>query len=172
MAGHKVNLCLIMARSDNGTIGADNALPWHISSDLKNFKRLTLGKPVIMGRKTFESIGKPLKGRTNIVATRDPQWSAGGMIVCHDLKDAVETARAQASTDGVDEIMVIGGAEIYARLLIDADRIYLTEVHRRYDGDVWFTAPDKTQWKEVSRERFAPDDEGGPSYSFVVLNRL
>jgi|TARA_B110000438_G_scaffold151452_1_gene145521 dihydrofolate reductase len=171
MASQKAHLCLIMARADNGTIGADNALPWHISSDLKNFKRLTTGKPVIMGRKTFDSIGKPLKGRTNIVVTRDPQWNVSGAIVCHDLKDAIETARTQAATDGVDEIMVIGGAEIYARLLNDADRIYLTEVHQRYEGDAWFTAPDKTQWKEMSRERFAPDDEGGPSYSFVVLNR-
>jgi len=171
MASQKVHLCLIMARADNGTIGADNALPWHISSDLKNFKCLTTGKPVIMGRKTFDSIGKPLKGRTNIVVTRDPQWNVSGTIVCHDLKEAIETGRTQAATDGVNEIMVIGGAEIYVRLLKDADRIYLTEVHQRYEGDAWFTAPDKTQWKEMSRERFAPDDEGGPSYSFVVLNR-
>ena len=86
MASQKVNLCLIMARADNGTIGADNALPWHISSDLKNFKRLTTGKPVIMGRKTFESIGKPLKGRTNIVVTRDPQWNVSGTIVAMTSK--------------------------------------------------------------------------------------
>ncbi len=166
-----VKLCMIMARADNGTIGADNTLPWHISSDLKNFKRLTMGKPVIVGRKTFDSIGKPLKGRTNIVVTRDPEWGANGTVICHDLKEAERVARDQAATDGVNEVMVIGGAEIYARLLNDADRIYLTEVHRRYDGDAWFTAPDKTQWKEVSRERFAPDDEGEPPYSYVVLDR-
>jgi dihydrofolate reductase len=171
MNGGGIKLSLIMARADNGTIGADNALPWHISSDLKNFKRLTTGKPVIMGRKTFESIGKPLKGRTNIVVTRQTDWFAGDTVVCHDLKNAVKAARLQATNDNVDEIMVIGGAEIYARLLNEADRIYLTEVHRRYDGDAWFTAPDKTQWKEISRERFAPDDEGGPSYSFIVLDR-
>ena len=160
-----------MARSDNGTIGANNALPWRISSDLKHFKNLTMGKPIIMGRKTYDSIGKPLKGRTNIVATRDKCWKADGILVCHNLVDAIQKANAQAQRDGVEEIMVIGGAEIYARLINDADRIYLTEVHRRYDGDVWFTAPDKNNWKEVSRERFAPDDESGPSFSFVVFDR-
>ncbi|NKB45900.1 MAG: dihydrofolate reductase [Alphaproteobacteria bacterium] len=160
-----------MARAENGTIGADNALPWHISADLKNFKRLTMGKPVVMGRNTFESIGKPLKGRANIVITRQPDWAADGTVVCHDIKEAVSTAKAQAKKDGVDEVMVIGGAEIYARVLNEADRFYLTEVHRRYDGDAWFTAPDKTQWKETDRERFAPDEEGGPSYSFVSFDR-
>ncbi len=171
MGGGAVKLCMIMARAENGTIGADNALPWHISSDLKNFKRLTMGKPLIMGRKTFESIGKPLKGRTNIVITRDPDWNANGTIVCHDLKEAEKLAQDQAIKDGVDEIIIAGGAEIYARFLNDVDRIYLTEVHRRYDGDAWFTMPDKTQWNEISRERFGPDDEGEPSYSFVVLDR-
>ena len=171
MTGGTIKLCLIMARAENGTIGAENSLPWHISSDLKNFKLLTMGRPVIMGRKTFESMGKPLKGRTNIVITRQDGWTAPGTTVVYDVKDALKAARDQATADGVDEIMVIGGAEIYARLLNDADRIYLTEVHRRYDGDAWFTAPDKTQWNETSRERFAPDDEGGPSYSFVVLER-
>ncbi len=171
MAEGKPKLSLIMARAENGTIGADNALPWHISSDLKNFKKLTMGKPVLMGRKTFESIGKPLKGRTNIVITRQADWSAPGVIVCHDIKEAVALSKQKASDEGAEEIMVIGGAEIYARVLLEADRIYLTEVHRHYEGDAWFTAPDKTQWKELSRERFPPDDEGGPSYSFVVFDR-
>ena len=171
MISQKPALCLIMARSDNGTIGANNALPWRISSDLRHFKNLTMGKPIIMGRKTYDSIGKPLKGRTNIVATRDKCWKVAGILVCHDLADAVEKANAQAQKDGVEEIMVIGGAEIYARLINDADRIYLTEVHRRYDGDAWFMAPDKNNWKEVSRERLPPDDESGPSFSFVVFDR-
>jgi dihydrofolate reductase len=171
MSESKVKVCLIMARAENGTIGVDNALPWHISADLKNFKRLTMGKPVVMGRKTFESIGKPLKGRANIVITRQADWSASGAIVCHDVKEAVKAAKAEAAKDGVDEVMVIGGAEIYARVLNDADRFYLTEVHRRYEGDAWFTAPDKTQWKEISRERYAPDEEGEPSYSFVAFER-
>jgi dihydrofolate reductase len=167
----KVKLCLIMARAENGTIGVNNTLPWNISSDLKNFKRLTMGKPVVMGRKTFESIGKPLKGRANIVITRQADWVATGVIVCHDIKDAVETAKFEAEKEAVDEVMVIGGAEIYGRVLNDADRFYLTEVHRRYEGDACFTAPNKTQWKEVSRERFVPDEEGGPSYSFVAYER-
>ncbi len=166
-----IKLSLIMARAENGTIGADNALPWHISSDLKNFKKLTMAKPVVMGRKTFESIGKPLKGRTNIVVTRQQDWQADGVTICHDVKEAVTAAKKAAVDDGVDEVMIIGGAEIYARLLLEADRIYLTEVHRRYEGDAWFTAPDKTQWKEISRERFPPDDQDGPSYSFVVFDR-
>ena len=171
MSGTKIRLCLIMARAENGIIGADNALPWHISADLKNFKRLTMGKPVVMGRKTFESIGKPLKGRANIIITRQSDWSASGAIVCHDIKEAVKTAKTQAEKNGVDEVMVIGGAEIYARVLNEADRFYLTEVHRPYEGDAWFAAPDKTQWTETSRERFGPDKEGGPSYSFVSLDR-
>ena len=171
MGEGRIKLSLIMARAENGTIGTDNALPWHISSDLKNFKKLTMGKPILMGRKTFESIGKPLKGRVNIVITRQAGWTASDVTVCRDIKDAVSVAKQQASKDGAGEVMVIGGAEIYARLLLEADRIYLTEVHRRYDGDAWFTAPDKAHWKEVSRERFPPDDEGGPSYSFVVLDR-
>lgn len=164
-------LSLIMARAENGTIGADNALPWHISSDLRNFKKVTMAKPVIMGRKTYESIGKPLKGRTNIVVTRQTDWRADGVVVCHDVKEAVAAAKKAAADTDADEVMVIGGAEIYARLLLEADRIYLTEVHRRYEGDAWFTAPDKTQWKEVSRERFPPDDQDGPSFSFVVYDR-
>ncbi|MDG2244182.1 MAG: dihydrofolate reductase [Rhodospirillaceae bacterium] len=171
MSGSKIMLCLIMARAENGTIGADNALPWHISADLKNFKRLTMGKPVVMGRKTFESIGKPLKGRANIVITRQSDWSASGAIVCHDIKEAVRTAKAQAEKDDVNEVMVIGGAEIYARVINDADRFYLTELHRPYEGDAWFAAPDKTKWGETSRERFGPDEEGGPSYSFVCFDR-
>lgn len=171
MAAAKAKLCLIMARAENGTIGVDNTLPWRISADLKYFKRMTQGKPVVMGRKTFDSIGKPLKGRTNIVVTRQKEWSAPGVTVCHDIRSAVDTAKAQAVADGVDEVMIMGGAELYARLLIEADRFYLTEVHRPYEGDAWFTAPDKTHWKEVSRERFAPDEEGGPPYSFVVLER-
>lgn len=171
MEGGSTKLCLIMARADNGTIGADNGIPWHISPDLKYFKKVTTGKPVIMGRKTYDSIGKPLKGRTNIVVTRDQEWAAKGVVVCHDLREAEKTARERAVADGVDEIMVIGGAEIYARFLNAADRIYLTEVHRRYEGDAWFTTPDKTEWKEVFRERYPPDDEGGPSYSWVVLDR-
>ena len=130
-----------------------------------------MNKPVIMGRRTYDVLGKPLDGRTNIVVTRQRDWSAEGVTVCHDVKDAVRTAKAQAERDGVDEVMVIGGAEIYARVLNEADRIYLTEVHRPYEGDAWFTAPDKTQWKETARERFPPDEEGGPSYSFVTLDR-
>jgi len=171
MGQGSIKLSLIMARAENGTIGIDNTLPWHISSDLKNFKKVTMAKPVIMGRKTFESIGKPLPGRTNIVITRQADWQVKGAIVCHDVKEAVTSAKKAAADTDAEEIMVIGGAEIYARLLLEADRIYLTEVHRHYEGDAWFTAPDKTQWKEISRERFPPDDQDGPSYSFVVFDR-
>ena len=160
-----------MARADNGIIGAENKLPWHISSDLKHFKHLTFGKPIIMGRKTFESIGKPLKGRTNIVVTRDQEWTADGTVVCNDPKKAQGFAKDCAAKDGVGEIMVAGGAEIYGSFINDADRIYLTEVHRYYDGDACFTALDKRLWKEVSRDWFEPDDAGGPPYSFVVLDR-
>lgn len=160
-----ITLCLIVARAENGVIGADGKLPWHISADLKHFKALTVGKPVIMGRKTYESIGKPLPRRTNIVVTRNANWRADGVQVATDFPTALALAYEDAHRTGVDEVMVIGGAEIYAAALLQAKRIYLTEIHRAYDGDARFSV-DLSGWRETSRERQA---ENGVEFSFVTL---
>lgn len=131
----RVVVSLIVARAENGVIGVNGALPWHISEDLKFFKAQTVGKPIIMGRKTYESIGKPLPRRTNIVVTRDKAWTAEGVVVAHDVPIALALGYEDALRTGVEEMMVIGGAEIYAQALPHAHRIYLTEVHRAYEGD-------------------------------------
>jgi dihydrofolate reductase len=125
---------------------------------------MTMGKPVVMGRKTFQSIGKPLPGRPNIVVTRDPAWAADGVQVAHGLDQALDLAAGLAAGG---EVMVIGGAELFNATLATAGRLYLTEVHRDYQGDVFFPRPDPAAWREVSRE----DHAGDPSYSFVVLER-
>lgn len=162
-------LSLIVARAANGVIGNNGALPWHISADLKHFKALTVGKPVIMGRKTFTSIGKPLPGRHNIVMTRDASWRVGGVTVAANLAEAVAAAgldpRARA-----DEIMVIGGATIYAEALPSARRVYLTEVHAAPVGDTVLPPFDPAQWHEVARVDY-PAQHEHPGYSFVTLER-
>ena len=164
-------LSLIAAMSENGVIGKDNAMPWHISADLKNFRRLTMGKPVIMGRRTFESIGKPLPGRPNLVISRDPTYRPAGAVVC-DGPDAARDAASKLAGDArVDEIMVIGGAEIYAAFLPNADRLYVTEVHARIDGDARFPAFDPGEWVEISRDARDPETGDGPRFSFVMYDR-
>ena len=151
---------LVVARADNGVIGRDNALPWRIPADLAHFKRLTLGKPVIMGRRTFESIGRPLPGRTNIVLTRDPAWRADGVVVAGSLADAL---------DGQVNVAVIGGAQVYADALPLATRVHLTEVHMAPEGDTRLPAFDG-DWRETGREDHAADGTT-PAYSFVTLER-
>ena len=158
-------LSLIVAVADNGVIGRDNALPWHLPGDLKYFRRVTMGKPVVMGRKTFESIGKALPGRINIVVTATAGWAADGVEVAPSLPAALDLARRPAPEA---EVMVIGGARLFEAALEQADRLYLTEVHGRFAGDVFFNRPDPARWREVSRE----DVPGDPSYSFVVLEKL
>lgn len=162
-------LVLVVARAKNGVIGRDNALPWRISADLRRFKRLTIGKPVIMGRRTFESIGKPLPGRHNIVLTRDVGWRADGVTVAPNLAEAVAAAgldpRARAP-----EIMVIGGAGVFAEALPSATRIELTEVHAAPEGDTVMAAPDPAAWRETAREDHAAEGDQ-PAYSFVTLVR-
>ncbi len=165
-----MQLVLIVARARNGVIGNAGALPWHLPEDLKRFKRMTVGKPVIMGRKTFESIGKPLPGRHNIVLTHDKGWIAKGITVAPNLAEAIAAAgldpRARA-----DEIMVIGGAQIYAQSLPSATRIELTEVDTAPVGDTLLPAFDPARWREVARE--AHGAEGSlPSYAFVTLVRI
>jgi dihydrofolate reductase len=170
MSPDPVTVALILARAENGVIGAGGKLPWHISADLKHFKALTLGKPVIMGRKTFDSIGKPLPRRSNIVVTRDPGWRAEGVVVAHDLPTALALAYEAAHRTGADEVMVIGGAEIYAQAMAHARRIHLTEVHRDYAGDTRLDL-DLAGWHERARAAHAGETPGGPAFSFVTLER-
>ncbi|MBL8642289.1 MAG: dihydrofolate reductase [Rhodospirillaceae bacterium] len=165
-----VIVALIVARAENGVIGVDGKLPWHISEDLKFFKAQTVGKPVIMGRKTYASIGKPLPRRTNIVVTRDKTWTAEGVVVAHDLATALAVGYEDAHRTGADEVMVIGGAEIYAQVLPHARRIYLTEVHRAYDGDAKLNL-DLTGWEETRCAPHKNDKPGEPDFTFVTLER-
>lgn len=164
-----MRVSLIVAMTADRVIGRDGRLPWHIPSDLRHFKALTLGKPVIMGRRTFESIGRALAGRPNIVVTRDRGFRAAGIAVAHGLADALTMARGMSAGDD-GEAMVIGGAEIFADALPRADRLYLTEVHRAVAGDTFFPDYDRAEWAEVAREDH-PGDDAEPGYSFVVLER-
>lgn len=168
-----MRLAMIAAQSENRVIGTNNKLPWYLPEDLKYFKRVTLGKPIIMGRKTFESIGRPLPGRTNIVITRNPDWHHSGACVraVHSLQAAVELAESLALINGFEESVIIGGAEIYALALPRADRIYLTQVHAEVQGDAYFPALDDAQWQEVAREDFTAIEPNPYDYSFIVLNR-
>ncbi len=161
-----VRLALIAAVAHNGVIGRGGELPWRIPADLQFFKAITMGKPMIMGRRTFESIGKALPGRANIVVTRSADFSADDVEVAGNLDQALEIA---AGT-GADEVMVIGGGEIYAAALPRADRLYLTEVHIDAAGDVRFPAFDRAQWRELSRDDHAAAGDN-PSFSFVTLER-
>ena len=167
-----IDLAVIVAVAENGVIGRNNALPWHLPEDLRYFKRVTMGKPIVMGRKTFESIGRPLPGRTNIVITRQPDYTADGVKVVSGLDEALALAEDVALIDGVGELMVIGGAEIYREAIARARRLYLTEVHASIEGDAYLPEIDWSLWREVSRESW-PATEASPfSYSFVVFEHL
>ncbi len=159
-------VALIVAVAANGVIGKDNALPWHIPADLKWFKRNTLGKPVIMGRKTWVSIGRPLPGRPNIVVTRQADWSAPGAHAAHCLDEALALA-GQLAPDAA-ELMVIGGSALFAEALPRCGRLYVTEIRRAYDGDTRFPDFDRDRWREVSRD----SNDGDPAFDFVVLDRI
>ena len=166
-----ITLSVIVAAAENGVIGRNNALPWHLSEDLRYFKRVTMGKPIVMGRKTFESIGRPLPGRTNIVISRNPCYSAEGVHVVSTLDAALELAESVALIDGAEELMVIGGAQIYADSLPRAGRLYLTEVHAEVDGDAYLPPIDWSQWREMCRERHEAVAPNPYDYSFVVYER-
>jgi dihydrofolate reductase len=155
-----------LARAKNGVIGRDGVLPWRIATDMAHFKALTLGKPVIMGRKTWESLPRrPLPGRTNIVLTRDGSFEPKNAVRCEDFSEALQIAREQASEDGASEVCVIGGAALFALALPKAGRIYLTEVEADVAGDAVFPPFDETQWLEVSRQAHPAGD--GDEYPFV-----
>ncbi|MEL0038636.1 MAG: dihydrofolate reductase, partial [Halieaceae bacterium] len=144
---------LVLAVSENGVIGQGNALPWDLPDDLQHFKRTTMGCPVLMGRKTFDSVGRPLPGRTNLILTRDPDWSAPGVEVFTAVEPAIERARQQAMLDGARALCVVGGAEIYRLCLAYANRAVVTQVHGQVEGDTYFDLSLLSGWREVSRQR-------------------
>lgn len=160
-----MTVTIIAALSRNRVIGRGNRLPWHISDDLKRFKKLTLGHAVIMGRRTYESIGRPLPGRDNVVVTRSPDFSAPGCRVVHTFEAAL------AAVSGAGEVFVIGGAQIYASALPLADRLQLTEVDAEIDGDAYFPDFDRSSWRETTRESHSTQDPLALSYDFVAYER-
>jgi len=157
---------LIAAMGRGRVIGRANTLPWRLPADLKHFKENTLGKPVVMGRLTYESIGKPLPGRRNIVITRDQSYRAEGC----EVVDSIEAALAAA--EGAEEVMVMGGAMLYQQMLPSADRLYITYIDSDFEGDAWFPEWVESEWQEISREAHTADETNPHSYSFVVLERL
>ena len=164
-------IVLIVAVADNGVIGAHGTIPWRLKTDQARLKAMTIGKPVVMGRKTFLSLRRPLPGRTNIVITRDPAFRAAGAVVTTSFEEACAVARGDALRRSVDEIAVIGGAEIYAQWMGVADRLEITEVHARPEGDTCFAAVDATVWEEVARvgNPAGPDDSA--AFSYVTYRR-
>jgi dihydrofolate reductase len=160
-----MKISIIVAMDQKGVIGRDNALPWHLSSDLQNFKKLTMGKPVIMGRKTYESIGKPLPGRKNIIITRNHTYDAEGCHVCQNLDQAL------SDCDGEEEVLIIGGRDIYNLALDLVHRIYLTQVHADVDGDVFFPVIDRTEWDEIERADFNADEKNEYPFSCLILEK-
>jgi len=171
MAAPSIKLSVIVAVAENGVVGNNNALPWHISADLKYFKQTTLGKPVVMGRKTFESIGRPLPGRTNIVISSRRDYAADGVTVVNSLQRALDYAAEVALIDGTEELMVIGGATIYGAAIPLADRLYVTEVHASVTGDAYLRDIDWSCWREISRERQEAVAPNPYDFSFVVYER-
>lgn len=158
---------LVVAMAHNNVIGRDNGLPWHLPADLKHFKAVTWGKPILMGRKTFESIGKPLPGRTNLVLTRDRGWLApGGVLVAHTLDEALEHVKDAPVLAG------IGGAEVFRLLMPLATRIHLTRIDADIPGDTVFPSVDPTQWEELESRQFAADEHNAFDMTFVTLERV
>ncbi len=160
-------ISFIAAVSENNVIGKDNKLPWHLPTDMKYFKNITWAMPVIMGRKSFEALGKPLKGRRNIVITRNKNWKAEGVEIVPSIDQAITLA---AQTDA-KEIFITGGAEIFQAALPSADRIYLTLVHGNFDGDAFFPEMNKDEWEMVSNKECEPDEKNAYALSFQVWER-
>ena len=161
-------ISLLVAADENNVIGKDNKLPWHLPNDLKYFKNLTWAMPIVMGRKTFESIGKPLRGRKNIVLTRNKEWKKDETTAVEKLEDALEIAQTQ----GVKEVFIIGGAEVFISSFEMANRIYLTRIHHQFEGDVFFPAIDEHEWKLISNYKCSPDEKNLYSHSFQLWERV
>jgi len=165
---NKIKLSMIAAMGKNRVIGKDNAMPWHLPADLQHFKKTTLGSPIIMGRKTYDSIGRPLPGRLNIILSRNTKLEIEGCSVVDSLDNALMLAQESAK----DEVFITGGAHLYDTFLEEADRLYLTLIDEAFDGDTFF--PDYTQfsWQEVSREDHHADDKNPHNYSFVTFDKI
>ncbi|MBX4335027.1 dihydrofolate reductase [Bartonella raoultii] len=164
-------ICLIAAVAQNGVIGHEGAMPWHLSTDLQRFKALTFGSPIIMGRKTWDSIGRPLPGRTNIVITRNDTFTAEGAVIAHSLSQACAIAKKVASQNGADAIFIIGGGEIFQQGFHLADKIFLTEVLASIQGDSFFPVIDKDKWTLVQTQDIPQGDKDSHSTRFVVYER-
>ena len=168
-----MKVTLVVAMALNRVIGRDNALPWHLPEDLKRFRALTMGKPVVMGRRTFESIGRALPGRTNIVVSRQPELGLPeGVLLAASVPDALLLAHEVAARDGVGECMVIGGADVYRQCLPFAERIELTLIEREVEGDVRFPEFAHADWRETARERHAGAGDPALRFSFLTLERV
>lgn len=165
-----MKISLISAVAENGVIGRNNDMPWHLPDDFAFFKRKTSHHPIIMGRKSLEALGKPLPNRTNIVITRNPDFTAAGVTVVHTLEDAIDEAKK--ADRPTDEIFVIGGAEIYAMALPIATTLYLTEIYQAFEGDTYFPSFDKREWKEVSRRLHPADERHVVAFDFVEYERI
>jgi|TARA_B110000211_G_scaffold195625_1_gene224304 dihydrofolate reductase len=163
---NKPKLSLIWAMDQNRLIGNNNSLPWYLPADLAFFKRTTMSKPMIMGRKTFDSIGRPLPGRQNIVITRDSTFSAEGCDIANSIEEAMSLVSEEKQ-----EAMLIGGASLYLQMLAQADTLYLTQIHHTFSGDTWFPEMDMSQWSEVYREDFEADEKNLHAYSFMQYQR-
>ncbi len=167
-----MDITLVAAVAENGVIGRGNALPWRLKSDMAHFRALTMGKPVVMGRKTYLSIGKPLKGRTTIVVSRDRTFAALGIVVAPSLDAALTTARGDALRRGADAIVVAGGADIYAQAMPQATGLAITEMHMRAEGDVRFPAIDAKLWREIGRSEHEAGAEDDAGFAFVSYQRV
>ena len=162
---------LIVAATRNQVIGLENQMPWHLPADLRYFKQCTLGKPIIMGRKTWESLGRPLPGRLNIVISRQADVALAGAEVFADLASAIERGQAWAAQQGVDEVMVIGGGQIYQQAIALAQRVYLTRIELELEGDTFFPVLDAGDWQQTSAETH-PAQNTEPGYTFEVWQRI
>jgi len=160
-----MRISAIVAMSKNRVIGKDNALPWHLPADLKHFKDVTMGKPILLGRKTYESIGRPLPGRCNVVITRDLNFKAAGCIVTHSIEQALD------AVSGSDEVFIIGGALLYQEFLPRVTRLYITLIHAEIEGDTFFPEINAAEWKEIERVDFSKDEKNSYDYSFIMLER-
>ena len=168
---HRIDVVLIVAVAENNVIGRDNQLPWRLKSDLQHFRATTMGKPVVMGRRTFQSLGRQLKGRTVIVVTRDRDFAAPGVVAAPSLHAALAAARGDALRRGTDAVMVAGGGHVYGEALRFADRVEMTLVHARPEGDTFFPALDPAAWREVERIEHAAGPDDSADFAVVRLTR-
>ncbi|MCX6290952.1 MAG: dihydrofolate reductase [Bacteroidetes bacterium] len=161
-----MTISIIVALSENNVVGINNRMPWHLSADLKRVKALTMGHHLVMGRKTYESIGKPLPGRTNVVITGNKDFQAEGCVLVSSLKEALEISKEDS------EVFIFGGGEVFREAMPLVSKIYMTRIHHHFDGDTRFPELKPGEWKEVLREDFQPDEKNNYQYSFINLERM